>query len=129
MKPFHQVANCRTPYATKQFEEKHYGLTTLGTYKGCTISGSFRYMLQPNPRAIYQAYAFKGKALVFIQILQMLIPTTEKRDPLKIKENLARLAHWTIMDRLDMGDFEVGEQYTMHCEKDIMLASSNLPIH
>ena len=111
MKSFHQVADSRTPDTATQVIEQHYGLETLGTYKGCEISGSYRFEIQPKPRAVYQAYAFKSKALLFIQVLQMLIPKTVGRDPLEVKGILERLAHQAVMDRIDTGDFKVGEQY------------------
>ena len=117
MKPFQQVADCRVPDDAIRVVEKHYGLETLGTYRDCTISGAYRYEVEPNPRAIYQAYAFKNKALLFIQVLQVLAPKTERRDPQEVKENLERLALRAVIDRIDTGDFELGEQYDALLQK------------
>jgi len=111
MKPFQQIADCSVPDDATRVIEKHYGLETLSTYRDCTIAGAYRHEVEPNPRAIYQAYAFKNKALLFIQVLQMPIPKTERRDPLEVKGNLERLALQAVIDRIDTGDFEVGEQY------------------
>ncbi len=111
MNPFRQIAECSVPDGATRVIERHYGLETLGTYRECTISGAYRYEVKPNPRAIYQAYAFKNKALHFIQVLQMPIPKTERRDPLEVKGNLERLALRAVIDRIDTGDFELGEQY------------------
>lgn len=106
-----QIADCSMPDDATRVIEEHYGLETLGTYRDCTISGAYRYEVAPNPRAIYQAYAFKNKELLFIQVLQMPILKTEGRDPLEVKGNLVRLALRAVKDRIDTGDFEVGEQY------------------
>ena len=109
--PFHKVADCRSRDDSMPAVEQHYGLETLGMYGGCEISGSCRYEIQPKPRVIYQAYAFKGKALLFVQVLQTPIPKTGGQDPPQVKRTLSRLALQAIIERIDTGDFEVGEQY------------------
>ena len=111
MNPFRQIAECSVPDDATRVIERHYGLETLGTYRDFTISGAYRYEVEPTPRAIYQAYAFKNKALLFVQVLQMPIPKGESRDPLKVKGHLERLALQAVIDRIDTGEFEVGEQY------------------
>ena len=111
MKPFQQIAACSAPDDATRVIEKHYGLETLGAYRDCTISGAYRYEVEPNPRAIYQAYAFKNKAPLFIQVVQMLTPKTERWNPLEVKRNLECLALRAVIDRIDTGNFEVGEQY------------------
>ena len=111
MSSVHRAADCTTPEKTTQVVEEHYGLETLGTHMGCSISGSYRYETQPNPRAIYQTYVFRSRALLFIQVLQMPIPETEGRNPLDIKERLAHIARRAVIDRIGTGRFKVGEQY------------------
>ena len=117
MKPYQQVAARGVPKDAVRVIEKHYGLETLCTYRDCTLSGAYRYEVEPNPRAIYQAYAFKDKALSFIQVLEMSISKAERQDPLEVKRNLERLALQAVIDRIDTGDFELGEQYDVRLLK------------
>jgi hypothetical protein len=111
MKPVQQIVDCNMTDEATRVIEKHYGLETLCTYNGCTISGAYRYEIEPNPRAIDQAYAFKNKALLFIQVLQMPILKSESRGPLQVKQYLEYLALQAVVDRIDTYDFENGEQY------------------
>jgi len=111
MNPFRQIAECSMPDDATRVIERHYGLEALGIYRDCTISGAYRYEVEPNPRAIYQTYAFKNKALLFIQVLQVPILKPDGWDPLDSKEDLEHVALREVMARLDSGYFEVGEQY------------------